>query len=53
VDLCYIHHRGTYGVHGKYGHQLDLQLKQHCQREFEKTHTREEFIKLIGRNYLD
>ena len=27
-------------------------LKQKCQHEFEKTHTRDEFIKLIGRNYL-
>ena len=27
-------------------------LQRLCQQEFEKKHTREEFIKLIGRNYL-
>ena len=30
----------------------DLYYKRLCQKEFEKTHTREEFISLIGRNYL-
>ena len=30
----------------------DLMLKRICQRAFEVTHSREEFIKLIGRNYL-
>ena len=30
----------------------DLCLKERCQREDEKTHSREEFIKLIGRSYL-
>ena len=52
VYLCQEHHRGTYGVHGKYGHDLDLKLKQECQKEYEKNHTREEFIKLIGKSYL-
>ncbi len=27
-------------------------LKQDCQRKFEETHTREEFMAIIGRNYL-
>ena len=31
----------------------DLYLKEICQREYEKTHSREEFIALIGRNYLE
>ena len=30
-----------------------LVYKKRCQQEYEKTHTREEFIKLIKRNYLD
>lgn len=30
----------------------DLFYKRMCQRKFEETHTREEFISLIGRNYL-
>ena len=45
-------HRVTYGVHGKHGKNLDIKLKQEAQRKYEETHTREEFIKLIGKNYL-
>lgn len=45
-------HRGTQGVHGRDGHKIDLRLKQDCQRKFEETHTREEFMAIIGRNYL-
>lgn len=30
----------------------DLCLKEMCQREYEKNHSREDFIKLIGRSYL-
>lgn len=33
--------------------KVDLWLKQDCQRKFEETHSREEFMELIGRNYLD
>lgn len=51
VWLCVEHHRGTTGVHGKLGHQLDLRLKQIAQEKYEKRHTREEFIKLMGKNY--
>lgn len=46
-------HRGTQGVHGKDGHKVDLLLKQDCQRKFEETHTREEWMALIGKNYLE
>jgi hypothetical protein len=47
-----LHNQSSEGVHGKNGHKLDLMLKQDCQRKFEETHSREEFIKLIGKNYL-
>ena len=50
--LCWEHHLGTSGVHGRNGHELDVFLKEECQRTFEKTHTREEFIRLVGCNYL-
>lgn len=53
VWLCPTHHRGTIGVHGKDGHKLDLELKQLGQKAFEWQHTRDEFIKTFGRNYLD
>ncbi len=53
VWLRYDWHNGAeYGVHGRDGHELDLRLKRECQAKFEKTHSREEFIKLIGRSYL-
>lgn len=48
--LCPECHRGTHGVHGRDGHKLNLKLKQEAQRNFEGT--KEEFIKLFGRNYL-
>lgn len=53
VDLCFEHHRGNSGVHGKNGLKINIRLKQKCQANYEKTHTREEFIKLIGRNYRE
>jgi len=53
VYLCVNHHRGTIGVHGKLGHKLDERLKQECERKYlNKGHTKEEFIKLIGKNYI-
>lgn len=48
----YLHNQSNIGVHGKDGHELDIMLKQHCQRKYEETHTREEFIQLIGKSYL-
>ena len=47
------HNQSNDGVHGKNGHELDLKLKQDCQRKYEETHSREEFMQLIGKNYLD
>lgn len=32
---------------------FNLKIRQLCQAKYEKTHTREEFMQLIGRNYLD
>ncbi len=51
VDLCGYHHNlSNDGVH--FDKQLDLYIKQYYQREYEKTHSRAEFMALIGRNYL-
>lgn len=53
VGLCPDCHRGTYGVHGTYGHLLDMKLKREAQEAFERKHgTREDFIRIFGRNYL-
>ena len=45
-------HRGTYGVHGKCGHELDLRLKREVQEAYEKKHGHEAWMKLVGRSYL-
>ena len=47
-----LHNGSNEAVHGKNGHELDLMLKQHAQRKFEETHSRDEFMALIGRSYL-
>ncbi len=51
VDLCAEHHRGHYSPH--HSKQLDLALRRITQKEYEKTHTRKEFMDIIGQNYLD
>ncbi len=51
--LCEAHHEGTYGVHGKEGAYYDIKLKRECQEIFELTHSRKEFMAIIGRNYLE
>lgn len=47
-----LHNQSDAGVHGKYGHELDIRLKRECQAAYEKTHSRDEFIWLIGKSYL-
>ena len=52
IYLCAKHHNmSNYGIH--FNKDVDLMVKQECQRKFEEAHTREEFMQLIGRNYLD
>lgn len=51
VALCaHCHNFSDTAVH--FNREADLRLKRACQAEYEKTHSREEFIKLIGKNYL-
>lgn len=45
-----LHNMSDEGVH--FDKEFDLALKKECQRKFEETHSREEFIALIGRSYL-
>ena len=50
--LCGHHHNlSDAGVH--FNRELDLKLKRECQRVYEETHSREEFMFLVGRNYLE
>lgn len=52
VYLCLEHHTvGKAAVHNN--HENMRILQKDCQREYEKTHTRQQFMDLIGRNYLD
>lgn len=50
VYLCHNHHTGDEGVHKD--ETALMVFKTLCQEEFEKTHSREEFLRLIGRSYL-
>ena len=52
VYLCTEHHRGTRGVHGKYGKTLDTYLKQLAQTKFEEKNCRDTFIQIFGKSYL-
>ena len=54
VRLCAFHH--NLGGNGECVHrcrEMDLELKRACQEAYEEEHSREEFIKLIGKSYLD
>lgn len=51
VGLCHIrHHLGSEGPH--MNRIVDLTLKGIAQREFERNHTREEFINEFGKSWL-
>ena len=51
VDLCSYHHRdGKAGVH--FNKELATSLKINAQEIFEIKHSREEWMALIGRNYI-
>ena len=45
-----LHNMSNEGIH--FNKDFDLYVKKLCQAEYEKTHTRAEFMALIGRNYL-
>lgn len=52
VGLCHAHHNmSNEGVH--FNIALDMALKKLYQEEYEKTHSRAEFIRLIGKNYIE
>lgn len=54
VWLCYQHHEGTNGVHGKNGHDLDTRLKEIAEDIWIKHNDKEikDFITRYGKNYL-
>ena len=52
VWLCRYHHRDS-RLSAHQDRKTDLILKRLCQAMFELEHSREDFMKLIGRNYLE
>lgn len=52
VWLCQEHHRGTNGVHGKNGSQLQNQLKIIAQKKFEEVYSDKDFLEIFKINYL-
>ena len=51
IPLCHLHHTDSReAIHVK--RELDLYWKRIAQEDYEKTHTREEFIKRYGKSYL-
>lgn len=50
IDLCYEHHQGDNGPH--HNRTVDLQYKREAQAKFEQMNSREEFVRIFGRNYL-
>ena len=54
VYLCVEHHRGNYGVHGRYGKDLNIYLKRISQKRWQEYYnkTKEDFIKEYGKSYI-
>ena len=54
VYLCYAHHEGTDGVHGKNGHNLDKYLKEIAEERWIEYYgkSKDDFRKRYGRNYI-
>lgn len=51
IWLCGMHHNmSDQGIH--FNKELDIAVKQMAQEVFERTHSREEFRELFGKNYL-
>ena len=48
LPLCRQHHRKITN-----DADMDKFLKRMCQQKFEETHSRDEFMSIIGKNYLD
>lgn len=52
VCLTEAWHNGDSRIDVHHNREFDLYLKRRCQEKYEETHSREEFMKLIGTNYI-
>jgi hypothetical protein len=49
IDLCWNHHKGNAGIHGKNGHELDIKLKRQLQDRYYNTgYTEDEVREKMG-----
>lgn len=53
VGLCYQHHRGGFGVHGKNGQPLNRKLKIEAQNAFTEVYKELDFRQIFGKNYIE
>lgn len=53
VPLCYKHHRGTYGVHGREGSKLNKKLKELGQKAFEYHYPDLNYSDIFGENRIE
>ena len=53
IRLCGEHHNRPGGMNPHHNKAINDRLKREGQRKFEETHSREDFLRLFGRNYLD
>jgi hypothetical protein len=52
VFLCHdCHNERPNGVH--FNREVDRRLKAECQRKYLETHTMDEWMSLVGRNYIE
>lgn len=51
VPLCPQCHRGTEGIHGRDGAELDKWLKRRGQLAFETYYSDKNFLEIFGKNY--
>lgn len=49
IALCYIHHHGTFGVHGREGRELNITLKRKLQNKYKNQgYEKEEIREMMG-----
>lgn len=50
VPLCFECHQGKNGVH--HNHEVDIKLKQICQKKFIETYKETNFLEIFHKNYI-
>ena len=53
IRLCYEHHNMPGGINPHHNKAIDDALKREYQAKFEQQYSREKFIEVFGKNYLE